>query len=326
MWILLPAAALLCASTAAETQEPGPDTPTEEIVANLAAGRVVIAVVKDAILIGTVENPLEPGTRPPIPVAAAGERAEVFLGPVEWFSPTSRQELARLDRELPRLHSRLIASSPHLAPGAGAEAQDIESIGQGLLERLSGLAQQLHSELHVPPEQPFAELLVADYIEGYGPEVWELAYGIQQEPERGDYWSTTVPHPRYTQLWPPEKGRPQTLVEIHYPLDDSLPNVLDLLRRNDPRLGHVISGDPKSAEAAEALLNGQSGKVLAASATPFLQAALPAIAPPHARYTLAIIRLAAGFDYIVAPPPEPKKPGEQKQRPPGAPSLIKPTG
>ena len=32
------------------------DVPTEEVVVNFAAGRVVIAVVKDAILIGTIEN------------------------------------------------------------------------------------------------------------------------------------------------------------------------------------------------------------------------------------------------------------------------------
>ena len=31
----------------------------QELVANLAAGEVVIAVVKDAILIATVENPIE---------------------------------------------------------------------------------------------------------------------------------------------------------------------------------------------------------------------------------------------------------------------------
>ena len=39
--------------------------PTEEIVVNLASGRVVIAVVKDAILIGTVETPIEPQTYVP---------------------------------------------------------------------------------------------------------------------------------------------------------------------------------------------------------------------------------------------------------------------
>ena len=44
------------------------DAPHDEVVANLASGRVVIAVVKDAILIATIENPIEPETRPPTPV------------------------------------------------------------------------------------------------------------------------------------------------------------------------------------------------------------------------------------------------------------------
>ncbi len=40
------------------------DQPGEEVIANLAAGRVVVAVVKDAILIATVENPFEAQTHP----------------------------------------------------------------------------------------------------------------------------------------------------------------------------------------------------------------------------------------------------------------------
>ena len=50
---------------AQQTEEP----PAEEFVANLAAGRVVIAVVKDAIVIVTIENPIEVQTHVPTPVA-----------------------------------------------------------------------------------------------------------------------------------------------------------------------------------------------------------------------------------------------------------------
>src|SRR6202790_1551576 len=67
-------------------QQP-PEAPAQEIVANLAAGRVVIAVVKDAILIATVENPIEAGTSPPTPVPLGSVRAGVILGSVDWFSP-----------------------------------------------------------------------------------------------------------------------------------------------------------------------------------------------------------------------------------------------
>ena len=52
----------------------------EETVVNLAAGRVVIAIVKDAIIVGTVENPIEAETRPPTPVALGTLRLGVILG------------------------------------------------------------------------------------------------------------------------------------------------------------------------------------------------------------------------------------------------------
>src|ERR1700721_1044690 len=70
--------------------------PSEEIVANLAAGRVIVAVVKDAIIIATVENPIESQTHPPIPVQLNARRAGVLFGAVDWFSPTSDQQFARL--------------------------------------------------------------------------------------------------------------------------------------------------------------------------------------------------------------------------------------
>src|SRR5579863_6878559 len=62
----------------------------EETVASLAAGRVVIVVVKGAILIGTIENPIEADSRPPTPVAIGSERVGVILGTVRWSSPSSQ--------------------------------------------------------------------------------------------------------------------------------------------------------------------------------------------------------------------------------------------
>ncbi len=67
-------------------------------MADLAAGRVVIAVVKDAILIGSVENPIEAETRPPAPVEIESSRVGIILGAVDWFSPSSRREVARLEQ------------------------------------------------------------------------------------------------------------------------------------------------------------------------------------------------------------------------------------
>jgi hypothetical protein len=307
----------------AQAQQPG--TPTEEIVANLAAGRVVIAVVKDAILIGTVENPIEEGAHPPIPVPIATDRLGVVLGAVDWFSPSSHQELARLDQELPHLRPELVAPTPHIgAVQGGGEATDIEAVGQGLLERLDQVAPQLHAKLDLPESEPLAELIVADYLPGYGPEVWQLSYGIQQEEQDNDYWTTRVLRPTYLQFWPPEKGQPRTLVEFAYPPDNPPPTLLELLRNHDPRLEKITASDPKMAEVANRFLQGESNKIPSAEAIQFLRAVLDAIAPPNAAETMASITEESGFAWILAPPPEPKSPVVPEARRPGAPTLMGP--
>jgi hypothetical protein len=302
------------------------ETPGDEIITNLAAGRVIVAVVKDAIIIGTVENPIEAGTHPPIPVPLASRRMGVMLGAVDWFSVTSQQELARLDRELPRLHSRTIPQDPRLVqPQEGAEAADIQTIGQGVLERLNQVVKPLHNKIDLPADEPLVELILADYIEGYGPEIWQAMFPLQQDPERGDYWDTRVLRPRYFQFWPPEKGQPRTLVEFHYPPGDTSPTLLDLLRQNDPRLVRVRdSSDAKVAHVADSLLQGESNKLLAADAIQFLRAALAATSPPNSRQTMAAIGLQSGFEWILPPPPEPKRPGQKNERPEGAPTLANP--
>jgi hypothetical protein len=304
-------------------QQPG--TPTDEVVANLAAGRVVIAVVKDAILVGTVENPIEVGAHPPIPVPIATDRLGVLLGAVDWLSPSSHQELARLDQELPHLRSHLIAPEPHIGVvEGGGEASDIEAIGQGLLERLDQVAPDLHSKVDLPETEPLAELIVVDILPGYGPEVWQLSYGIEQEEDDNDYWSTRVLRPSYLQFWPPEKGQPHTLVEFAYPTDGAPPTLLELLRNRDPRLEKIMSSDPKMATLANRLLEGESNKISAADATQFLRAALDAIAPPNARETMASITEDNGFTWILAPPPEPKAATSLNERPADAPTLTGP--
>jgi len=300
------------------------DTPTDEVVANLAAGRVVIAVVKDAILIGTVENPIEAGVHPPIPVSIATDRVGIVLGAVDWISPSSHQQLARLDLELPHLRSHLVTTAPHIAVQGGDEASDIEAIGQGLLERLDQVAPGLHGKLDLPEGEPLAELIVVDYLPSYGPEVWQLSYGIEQEEQDNDYWTTRVLRPGYLQFWPPEKGQPKTLVEFAYPPDGAPPTLVELLRNHDPRLEKVTSSDPKMAAAANRFVQGESTKVSLADATQFLRAALDAIAPPDARETMASITEEEGFSWILAPPREPQTPGIIPQRPADAPTLAPP--
>src|SRR4029077_18867411 len=110
--ILAMIAFLLGAPRLAPQQEPG--AVNEEMVASLAAGRVVILVVKGAILIGTVEDPIEADTHPPTPVAIGSERVGVILGTVRWSSPSSQREIARLDEDLPHLRSTAVTPTPHL--------------------------------------------------------------------------------------------------------------------------------------------------------------------------------------------------------------------
>ena len=322
--LLFPMLSALCAVLSLPVVAQDSSTPTDETVANLAAGRVVIAVVKNAILIATVENPIEADTLPPIPVPLASARLGVLLGPVFWWSPTSKLQLASLDQELPRLHSHLVANTPHLqAEQGGDEATDIESIGQGLLERLNDLAQNLHGKVELAANQPLLRLVVADYLPGYGPEVWRLDYGMKQQEEQSDYWATRVLRPAYLQFWPPEKGQPHKLVEFAYPTENAQQSLLDLLQQKDARLEKVTASDPKMNEVANQLLQGESSKISATDATQFLRAALDATAPPKARETMAIITQDKGCDWILPPPPQPKSDLQQTERPAGAPSLLK---
>ena len=303
------------------------EVPQEEIVANLAAGRVVIAVVKDAILVGTIENPIEAQTRPPSPVQLSGERLAVPLGAIDWFSPSSHETLARIDTELPHLRSRLVSSGPHLqqAEAGGGEAADIEAIGQGVLERLNQVARGLHNKIDEPADEPLTQLIIADYLTSYGPEVWRLSYEIEQEQQRGDFWDTRVLRPKYLQFWPPEKGQPHTLVEFEYPPEGAPPSLLDMLRQKDPRLEKLLASDPKMGQIADQFLQGDSKKIRSEDATQFLRAALATIASNNERQTFAVIGQESGFAWVLAPPPEPKTPGQLKpqEHPPEAPSLIK---
>jgi hypothetical protein len=311
---------LACSASAQEKSE----APTEEIVANLAAGRVIVAVVKDAIFVATIENPIERDTHPPIPVQLSTDRLGVILGPVEWLSPSSQMEIARLDRDLPQLRSPDVHPAPSLqANQGGGEATDLEVTGDALRARLNDLAQGFHGKIALPAKEPFAELIIADYLGGYGPEVWQLAYQMKQTQDRNDYWNTEIQKPVFAQFWPPEKGAPHTLMEFEYPPDAASQPLLELLKQHDPRVAKIISSDPKMAGVAALFLQGESGKILAVDAEQFLRAVLTALGAPQARETMAMIGEQTGFQWILRPPAEPAKPGVSpaKSRPPGAPTL-----
>ncbi len=290
----------------------------QEVVANLSTGRVVLAVGKDGIVIGAAEEKPEPGSRPPLVVLLGPRRIGVVLGAAEWVWPAGGRAAARLDRELMRITREMV--NPQGTAGY-ERAGDIEALGVGVLERLRDLAGHLHRKLNLKPDEPVLELILADYEEGYGPEVWVLRYRVAQEALRGDYWRTRVLRPSYTQLYPPEKHQPHVLMELHYPPEESSPDLLDLLRQNDPRLAALRSSDPAMARAADFLLKGESQRAAAGEVAGLLHAALPVVTSPEAKLVLGVLYLERPFDWILAPPEPVEKADEGKPREPGAPTL-----
>ena len=307
----------------------------DEVVANLAAGRVILAVFKDAILIASIENHIEPDALAPAIVPLTNRQAAILLGAISWNSPSPPVEWARLDAELPSLRANSsTAITPHLQGGAvavaGQEAKDIEDVGEGLRVRLSAMMKKVHGPLSVSEDQPLVELVLADYQVDYGAEVWTLQYALIQQPERGEFWDTKIQRPRYSQLWPPEKTAPHTIMEIQYPpAAENSPTLLDLLRQKDPRLQAIGARDPQMAAVATAVLSGNTSKLLQAAAVPYFRACFNVLTPPKSALAIALIDHEQGFQWLLEPPPPPPpaknaKQQPEQERPPGAPSLLKP--
>lgn len=290
----------------------------EEVVVNLATGRVVICVAKDGIVFATLENKAEAEARPPVVIPLSGRRVAILLGAVEWVAPVTARELARMDTALPRLVSSLGRPAK---PGED-QANDIEALGVALLEPLRAAAARLHRKIDLPEDEPLLELILVGYVEEYGPEVWTLRYRIAQDPLRGDYWQTRVLRPQYEQLYPPEKGQPRTLMEARYPPEDEAPALLDLFSQKDPRIERIRASSELFAKATQRLSAGESNKAPVDDVTGFVRAALGAITP-DALNGLAVIREQKGFEWILAPPEAPAKP-VGIPRPAGAPTLRKP--
>jgi len=278
-------------------------------------------VASNGIVVGAVERRVAPGSGPPLVVPIGARRVGILLGAVEWVSPATHQPPVRFDRELPALASA--SARPRPATDPYAAVSDIESIGVAFLERLRATADQLHRKLVLPPDEPLVELLLVDYVERYGPEVWLLRYRIAQEAFGGDYWRTRVLRPSYTQLYPPEKGQSRSLLEVRFP-DGAGPTLLNLLERNDPRLARLSSADPRIARALDHLARGESHKLRAEDVVELLRAALGTIAEAQAKQVLGVLNQDRGFEWVLAPPEPPEKAQHEKPREPGAPTLRKP--
>jgi len=295
----------------------------QEIVANLSAGRVVIYVAKDGMVIAANESRLEADSRPPLVAQLSPKRIAILLGAAEWVLPGTGRPPLRLDVELPRAMAGRIIAGPRLQQ---EQTSDLEPIGTALLEPLRTVMPQLTRKMNLAPDEPLVEMLLVGIEAEYGPEVWLLQYRLVQEPLRGDYWKSRVLRPSYTQLYPPEKGQPRTLVEVRYPPEDPGPALLELLQQSDARLTPLRTSNAQAARASERLARGESNKAVLEDAVVFLRASLDAIAEPNTLQIVGVISEKRGFEWILAPPAAPplQKAEELKPREAGAPTLRKP--
>jgi len=295
----------------------------QEVAVNLAEGRVVVCAAKDGIVVATADSHSEPGSRQPVVVMLSALRAGVLLGAVEWIQPESSDKPVRLDSELARIAATALNTSGR--PKYSNAATDIESIGVALLERIRDVAGQLHNKININEDEPLIRFVLVDYAPDYGPEAWTIDYHIRQDSLANDYWRTRVLRPSYTQLYPPEKGQPHTLVEVRYPPANratAAPELLDLLRQNDPRLARMRTANEILAKSVAFVAGGESQKSLAASDAEFLRAALPAVTSPETKLTMALIDFDKGFRWLIEPPEAAvPAPADAKPREPEAPTL-----
>ena len=296
--------------------------PEDEIVANLAGGRVIVHVTKDDVIaFAAIDQPIELGSVPPRILQLDGTHVGVLLGASEWRLPADPKPV-RLDKNFQHIGGR----DPKYGRGPEEGEPDLETIGVAFLETLRPLVSQLHHKIDLPAEQPLFEVVVIGYAptaSAYGPEVWTVEYYVQQEEigVRGDYWQTRLLRPRFTQLYPPEKHAPRTIVETRYPSNTNEPTVMGLIQGNDPRVTQLRSSEPRFAKVVDMVDRGQAQKAVSLDAEDFLRALLPLLAG-KSPFTLAKMDSEHGIEWIVQPEePVEKAKKEDKNRPADAPTL-----
>ena len=316
---------LVLIAHSAPARQNAPGQPSEEIVATLSAGHVVWCVTKDAILVAASGGGDEQGSHLPAILPISSFRMGVLLGAVDW-NQGSAGKVVRLDAELPQAAAnatrRPTQTIKDIDPN---EPSDIEQIGVGMLELLRPLVGQLHHKLDLAPDEPLVELLLADYAENYGPEIWSLKYRIRQDNLGNDYWETRILRPAYYQLYPPEKGSARTFMEAQYPASLPQLGLVARLAQNDPKIGGIRSASTAIDQAVTTISDGHSDKAGAAPVADFLRAALPAITGNQAGLVLAQLDARRGFQWLVPPAEAPPAPSPTQTKPsePGAPSLRK---
>jgi hypothetical protein len=291
----------------------------DEIVANLAGGRVIIHVAHEGIIFGAIDKPLEAKSVPPRVAEMDQNHIGIFLGASEWQVPASPRPI-RLDRDIPHVYAK---DPRYQQPGTGES--DLEQIGIGFLEKLRPLVAQLHSKIDLQADEPLLEIVVIGYgPSNYGPEVWLLEYRVEQQQvgAQPNYLQTHVLRPRFTQLYPPEKHEAHTPVEVRFPNASEAVPLSGLIQQQDPRISKLRSSDPRFAKVLDAIEHGQANKANPEDAAEFLRALLPLLAG-KAAFIEGKLSEDAGFRWVVAPeePIERVKKEEDKNRPADAPTL-----
>ncbi len=294
----------------------------DEIVANLAGGRVIIHVTRDGIVFGAIDQPLEAKSVPPRVAEMDLNHIGIFFGASEWQVPAAPKPI-RLDRDIPKVY----AANPQSYRPPGAGETDLEQIGVGYLEKLRPLVGQLHSKIDLQADEPLLQIVVIGYgPNNYGPEVWVLEYRVEQQQTgtAANYLQTHVLRPRFEQIYPPEKHEAHTIVEVRFPNNMPVVPLLGLIQQNDPRIAKLRGSDPRFAKVLETIERGQANKASPEDSADFMRALLPLLAG-KAAFIEGTLGETAGFRWVV-PPEEPierakKEEGKDTDRPPDAPTL-----
>jgi hypothetical protein len=293
----------------------------EEIVANLAGGRVIVHVARDTVIFAAIDQPVEPHGIPPRVVGIDSGHIGVMFGASEWRSPADPKPI-RLDRN----YQRVGATRTRDYGGPEEAEPDLEMIGTAFLEKLRPLVDQLHHKIDFPSDEPVLQIVLIGFAPGdYGPEVWVVQYHIEQEEvaTRGqEYWQTRVLRPHFTQLYPPEKHAPRLLVESRYPAGLKGPTLEEIIKSNDPRIASILQ-NARFEKVLENLRSGSAQKAPAVESVDFMRAVLPLVAG-NSSFLIGTLDEQHGLNWVV-PPSEPvEKAEEDKNRPPGAPTLRGP--
>jgi hypothetical protein len=305
----------------------------EEVAVNLVEGRVVICATKDAIILAAMSSKGEATSRPPAIEILSAERMGVMLGAVEWEQPDSKESTVRLDQEFRHIIAAAFNNTSKLPKEPDAN-NDIETIGIALLERIRQVAELLRHKVNLGEDEPLIRIVLAGYVRDYGPEVWTIDYRVRQDLLGNDLWRTRVLRPVYNQLYPPEKGKPKTFMEVRYPPENRATGeaeFLDLLQQNDSRLVKFRTANEVQSKSVTLAVEGQSQKADTASLVNFMKSAFPAVTLPDTKLTMALVDYDAGFKWILQPPKAPapppgEKPKEQTPEEPERPSLRRSGG